>query len=153
MITNDDLESLKEKNRNWDIEFNKVKEIIFEARKTEKTDILKSIELYESVKNTNYGNWNSVERLIILYRKTRQYEKELQHLKYYLEDLQNQEYNRKEFLKNRFPSEAEDIERCFNENLEYVTPELVHINFHSKIEKVKIQIDKKQIQIDKKNTI
>ena len=71
-----ELEEVREHNRLWQQEFDKVCEITFEARKLEKTDPLKAIQLYESIKNTKYGNFDTLGRLIILYRKTKQKEKE-----------------------------------------------------------------------------
>jgi hypothetical protein len=131
-----ELEEVREHNRLWQQEFDKVCEITFEARKLEKTDPLKAIQLYESIKNTNYGNFDTLGRLIILYRKTKQKEKEAECIEYKIEDLQNREYNSKEFLKTKYPEDADEIQNCYDNQTIYTTPELVKIDFHKNIIKL-----------------
>ncbi|WP_179124843.1 hypothetical protein [Elizabethkingia miricola] len=73
----DKIERQKEITRKWHIEFNKVTDIIKLAKETEKNDIYKSISLYESVLNSEYGNFAPEYRLIILYHKIGNYEEEI----------------------------------------------------------------------------
>ena len=132
-----ELEEVREHNRLWQQEFNKVCEITFKARKLEKTDPMKAIQLYESIKNTNYGNFDTLGRLIILYRKTKQKEKEAEYIEFKIEDLQNREYNRKEFLKTKYPEDADEIQNCYDNQTIYTNPQLVKIDFHKNIIKLK----------------
>lgn len=87
------------------------------------------------LKNTNYGNFDSVGRLILLYRKTKQKDKEIQNIQFKIENIQNSEYNKMIFLQNKFPEESEKIKFHFENKTEYLTPELRKVNFHIKIEK------------------
>ncbi len=128
---------LQSENRKFDEIFNRNVSVFKLAKSLEKSEPYKAIELYESIKNTNYGNFDTLSRLIILYRKTKQKEKEIQHLEYKLEEEQNTQYNRMCFLKNRFPNLDDEIESNYNNQMEFTTPELQVVNFHSKIEKIK----------------
>ena len=76
-------------------------------------------------------------RLIILYRKTKQKEKEAECIEYKIEDLQNREYDRKEFLKTKYPEDTDEIQNCYDNQTIYTTPELVKIDFHKNIIKLK----------------
>jgi|GEM_PF-1434066 len=136
-----ETQKLREENKKWSVEFNKVAEIFKTAKSLEKTDIYKSIGLYESIKNTNYGKFDSVGRLILLYRKTKQKEKERQHLEFKLEEAQNSEYNRMRFLQEKYPEESENIKYHYENKIEYLSPELLKINFHSKIEKLTKELE------------
>ncbi|MDX8563434.1 hypothetical protein OZ664_05420 [Elizabethkingia sp. HX WHF] len=73
----DKIERQKEITRKWQIEFNKVTDIMKLAKETEKNDLYKSISLYESVLNSKYGNFSPEERLVILYHKVGYYEDEI----------------------------------------------------------------------------
>lgn len=132
----DEISKQKSINTEWDANFKRVTEIYLKAKSLEKTDIYEAINLYESIKNTNYGKFDSVGRLIILYRKTRQREKEIEHVRYKIEETQNDEYNRMAFLQNKYPNESNVIKFHYDNKMEYLTPDLVRINFHKNLEKL-----------------
>lgn len=131
---------LQQENAKFSIEFNKNIDVFRQAKALEKTDVYKAIELYESIKNTNYGKFDCIGRLIVLYRKTKQKDKEKQHIEFKIEELQNLEYDRMIFLQNRFPDESENIKQHYENGGVYTTPELQRIDFHSRIEKLKSKL-------------
>lgn len=131
-----DTNRIQQENKKWSIEFNKVAEVFKKAKSLEKIDIYQAIELYESIKNTKYGNFDTVGRLAILYRKTKQKEKEIQHMEFKIEEVQNTQYDRMTFLQGRFPAESEKIKLAYDNKIEYLTPDLMTINFHSSTDKL-----------------
>lgn len=136
----DKIRNISEKNKLFEIEFSKNLQIYKLANSLEKHDVYKAIELYESIKNTNYGKFDCIGRLIILYRKTKQKDKEKQHIEFKIEELQNLEYDRMIFLQNRFPDESENIKQHYENGGVYTTPELQRIDFNSQIEKLKSKL-------------
>lgn len=141
-ISDEELNEVKEKNRIWQTRFDEVCQITFKARELEKENPYKAIELYESIKNTNYGNFDTLGRLIILYRRTKQKDKEIQHIEFKIEDEQNFAYNSKLFLQNRFPEEAEKIQYYYDNKEIYITPELAKIDFFKKIDRLFERLNK-----------
>lgn len=142
IISDEELNEVREKNRVWQARFDEVCQITFKARELEKEHPYQAIELYESIMNTNYGNFDTLGRLIILYRRTKQKEKEIQHIEFKIEDEQNFAYNSKLFLQNRFPEEAEKIQYCYDNKEIYITPELAKIDFFKKIDRLFERLNK-----------
>ncbi len=105
------------------------------AKGLENIDNQKAIELYESMMNMNHHR-DILDRLIILYRKTKQSAKEIQAIEWLIEEEQNIQYNRKEFLKIKFPNDKIHIERCYKEGLTYLNPFGDSINFFTKINRL-----------------
>lgn len=124
---------IREKNRIWSIEFNKNGDTFKKAKELERSDPYKAIELYESIKNTNYGNFDTLSRLIILYRKTKQKDKEIQHIKFKIEELQHREFYRLEFVLSKYPEESEYIKECYETGKDCFLPNGSVINFKRKI--------------------
>lgn len=132
-----ELEELQKANAKWQEEFDKVCAITFKAREIEKTNPLEAIALYESIRDTPYGNFDTLGRLIILYRKTKQKEKELKCLEFKIEDEQHRAYARKCTLQDKYPEESDKIQRCYDEKEPYITPDYGYkIDFHKKIKKI-----------------
>jgi len=126
-------EDLQKENREWNKKFNENLRIFKKAKSLEKTDPYKAIELYESIKNTSYGNFATLDRLIILYRKTKQIQKELQNIDFNIEDLQNKEYNRMIFCIHKYPESESYIRKCYKDGSDCLMPNGSVINFKKKI--------------------
>lgn len=142
-IENDDeLKRLREKNRKWEENFNKVIQIYELAKQKEKTEPLTAIEIYQSIRDTNYGDFDVLGRLIILYRKTKQTSEELKHIEFKIEHIHNSEYNRMQFLSLKYPEDADLIRNCYDNELIYVTPEGYDIDFYKEIRKLVLRKDK-----------
>lgn len=128
-----EIEKLREKNAKWQEGFNEVCAITFKARELEKTNPLEAIALYESIRDTPYGNFDTLGRLIILYRKTKQKDKELKCIEFKIEDEQHRAYNQKCTLQYKYPEDKEEIQRCYDEEEIYTTPGYgFKIDFHKK---------------------
>lgn len=138
-IFDKDFETLKQENEKWSYQFGKVADIYKTAKKIEQTNPYKAIELYLSIRDTSYGNFDTLGRLIILYRKTKQVEKEIQHIDFKIEQEQNRQYNRKESLKKSYPKSADYIEKCYRKNIPFVNPHPLYsnsIDFFAEIKKL-----------------
>lgn len=130
---------IKEKKKLLDKNINnvlKAQEIYFKAKSIEKEDIQKSICLYESIINTNH-NRDVLDRLIALYRKVKNSLQEIRVINYLIEEEQNKEHNRLEFLILKNPILENEIRNCYDNNLVFVEPIFgQHINFNKKIQRL-----------------
>ncbi|TDX83935.1 hypothetical protein [Epilithonimonas xixisoli] len=141
-ITNEEFEEIlinitaEDKKRNDDVER---KNLYNKARSLEDIDNLEAIKIYQKLQNIS--QYDALDRLIILYRKTHQKELEIQAIEWLIEEEQNKEYNRMSFLSMKFPDDAAKIRNCYDNNETYINPLGVPINFHSKINRLKNRIN------------
>lgn len=133
------FQELKLEIQDFDRNFDRNTRIFHQAKSLESTNPYKAIELYTSIRDSNYGNFDTLGRLIILYRKTKQIEKEIQHIDFKIEQEQNRQYNRKESLKKSYPKSADYIEKCYRKNIPFVNPHPLYsnsIDFFAEIKKL-----------------
>lgn len=111
------------------------------ARGLENVDNQKAIELYEIMMNMNHHR-DILDRLIILYRKTKQKEKEIQAIEWLIEEEQNRQYNRMKFSQLMDPESADFIEDCYNNKLPFINKHGYPINFFTKINRLNERLQK-----------
>ncbi|OPC34620.1 hypothetical protein [Elizabethkingia miricola] len=105
------------------------------AKSLENIDNYKSIELYMSIQGMNHYR-DVLDRLIILYRKTKQKEKEIQMINWLIEEEQNRQYNRMRFSQLTDPENADFIQNCYNNKESFVNIYGFTINFFKKIDRL-----------------
>lgn len=143
-----EIQKLKKELNDWDYHFGKVTTTYKTAKELEKNDPYKAIELYMSIKDSKYGNFDVLSRLIILFRKTKQKEQELLHIDLKIEEEQHREYQRKEFMKKKYPESADYIEECYNNKVPCINP--IYSNTIDFYKKVNALIERKQKLLNKK---
>lgn len=145
----EELRKIQQENRDWQKGFDKVTEIFNRAKELEKTDPRQAIKLYESIRDTNYGKFGTLQRLAVLYNKVGDKAKLIQTLDFLIEETQTDEYNRMEFTQKKFPNDAHNVKFCYEAKLPYTTPEGRIIDFHSRVDQLKKRLEKEQSKFNK----
>lgn len=124
----------KERNEKFEEKYrNDISEAYRKARKLENIDNEKAIGFYESIRDRKH-HYDVLDRLIILYRKTKQPEKEVEAIKFLIEEEENKSYNRMVFLQQKYPNQKDEIKYSYEKNLPFINPEFgFQINFRKKI--------------------
>ncbi|WP_404812033.1 hypothetical protein ACIRNY_10855 [Capnocytophaga canimorsus] len=120
----------------WNKNFNRVADTFACAKEMEKTDPFGAIKLYLSIKETKYSNFDILGRLIILYRKTDQVEQEIKHIDLKIDCLYKSARFRMFILKSKCPRDADLIDKCYNEEISYTTPNGRVVDFFIGIRKL-----------------
>lgn len=121
----------------FDTERRRVFDVNAQARKIEKSDVLKAIELYESVKNHEYNRYDTLGRLMILYRRTKQFDKEIETIKLAIPKELEREKKRMNTLIRKYPEDESLIKDCFVTGQAYKTEYGNEIDFYREINKLK----------------
>lgn len=143
-----EIQKLKKELNDWGYHYGKVTTIYETAKELEKNDPYKAIELYMSIRDSKYNYFDVLSRLIILFRKTKQKEQELLHIDLKIEKEQHREYQRKEFMKKKYPESADYIEECYNNKVPCINP--IYSNTIDFYKKVNALIERKQKLLNKK---
>ena len=113
-----ELEELRDKNRQWSIKFSYIGELHNNAQILEKEGnlheaidaYLKAVEFGKS--QLHYGNYaRDIDRLVILYRKTKQYQKEADVITFALSH-----YNDGDYKRIKYQERLEKVNQIINKN-------------------------------------
>lgn len=129
------LKESKAKLEKWENEHSKVSEIHFKARSLEKTDPIKAIELHESIRDNSTNHFDTLGRLMILYRKTKQKELEIKTINLKINQEKTREDGRLQNVLRKFPDLKDYILECYESGADCNLPTGV-INFKKNILKL-----------------
>lgn len=137
----------KQRLRDFDKKYkNDIAEAYRKAKSLENIDNDKAIGLYESIRDRK-RNFDVLDRLIILYRKTNQKEKEIESINFLIEEEENSEYNKMRFLQLKYLDHREEIEKCYEEYVPFINPEFgFQTTFRKKIIRLKERLRKLENQ-------
>jgi tetratricopeptide (TPR) repeat protein len=116
----------------------RVRSISIRAKSLENIDNEKAIMLYEEIRDR--PNNDALERLIILYRKTKQKDKEIEAIKFLIEEEQNRAYNGMTFLCLKYPERTAEIINCYNKNITFISEFGFPVNFHKKVHTLEMRL-------------
>lgn len=133
----------KERNEKYEEKYrNDIFEAYRKARELENIDNEKAIGFYESIRDRKH-NYDVLDRLIILYRKTKQPDKEVEAIKFLIEEEENKAYDRMVFLQQKYPDQSNEIKYSYENNLPFINPEFgFQINFRKKISRLHSRLEK-----------
>lgn len=134
------IEKLKIENEKWSKEHKRISEIHFLALEIEKNDPLKAIELHESIRDNSVNHFDTLGRLIILYRKTKQKDLEIRTIKFKIENEQNREYGRLQNVLRKFPEMEVYVQKCYDSGEDCILPSGT-LNFKKKIQKLQTRLN------------
>lgn len=98
----------------FQVEFDNIAFKMQQAKSLEKTNINHAILLYEECLNTKAGNFCPEDRLIILYRKIKDFRSEKLMCQRMIEKIEKQNYKRLESALKNDPHKKSDIKRAWH---------------------------------------
>lgn len=133
----------KERNRKFEKEYQEnIAEAYQKAKELENIDNEKAIGFYEAIRDRHH-HFDVLGRLIILYRKTKQPDKEVEAIKFLIEEEEIKAFERMELMQIKYPDYRDEIRFCYDNDLPFTNPEFgFDVNFRKKVIRLQDRLQK-----------